>query len=199
MKNASEANSAQRLRHLRRTSLEELRKTDAGLARELEAVLRDYEAKKRIASTPLPDEVRAELEAIDFRNPDNDVFEKIKITLKMHGADDDTANAASQTASAATPSPAFQLGTHPAVVQKLVHAQVNDVATAAGLSAQSEKAIAAAISAPSAITDDSLTQLVAGKQLTSDEASVVGLSASLYQMTGENAALASAIRTSSFA
>jgi hypothetical protein len=188
------ASSAEQLRSLNGLSIDELKTVNAPLARQIEPLVRDYDAKQRLALIPLPDDVRAEVERIDFGDPKRDLLTAIKTALEAHGADEQAVKTATE-AAAEAPAPAASAtpAGNPVVASTLIKAEVGDIAAAARLSVTATKALGDAAEAPSAITDDLLTRLVAGKKLTAAKARTLGVATTVYQLSGENAALAEAV------
>lgn len=190
-----------KLRQLKELTLDDVRKTDTELARELEILLRRFDAQQQIHSLGLPDDITSELDLIDFGDEQNDLVEVLRLKLQQRkydkkDTDDIIQRAQTEKSRAQENTP---LGTHPVVAQQLTKLQVHEVSTIAGLFGRAATALVGAATAPSAINDLSLSQLVSAKKLTKAQASAVGFATSIFQMSGEDPAIATAICTGSFA
>jgi hypothetical protein len=83
---------------------------------------------------------------------------------------------------------------HPVVVPLIIKAQVKDVIAAAGLAGRAAEVVASAVPSANAIDDAVLTELVVQKKLTDAQAKTLGFAATVYQLGGEHAQLATALR-----
>ena len=91
------------------------------------------------------------------------------------------------------------LGSQPKLAGQLAKARVHEVAAVTGLSEAVENVVVGAASSVGEIDDALLGKLVADRKLTEEQAKAVGLAVVLYELLGGAAALATAVRTATFA
>ncbi|HLY65040.1 MAG TPA: hypothetical protein VKU60_05860, partial [Chloroflexota bacterium] len=190
-----------KVRDAKHLSLDRLRETDQTLASEVEGLLREFDARHLVRSLQLPQDVTAGLDAVDFKDANNDPIQVVRLKLEEKGyAADDVNRVVQQAASKPTIGDKKNpLGLHPVVAQQLRRLQVSDISTIAGLTGDAATALATAVAAPSELNDTSLSQLVVQNKLTAEQATVAGFAAAMYQLSGEDEALSQAIHNASFA
>jgi hypothetical protein len=195
-------NAWRRLLHARNLTVDQLRAIAPSLADELLAFIKAEDAAQIPAvSRHLPSELRPKIEEIDFTVATDDLVEHLRVKLIELGGPAREIDQAVAHAQALLPvlSPEDPIVSHPAVAEQLGIAHVREVAAIAGLSDASARALAQVAPALSAIDDAKLATLVAEHKLNDAQARTVGFAAALYQLAGENAALAAAALSSSFA
>ena len=197
---------ARKLHALKGLSLQQLRTADPDLAHEVELLLRRSAALHPIRPLQLPQQVMDALEHVEVGRLEKDVRAEVRqLLLELRWLDKDIDELLQRIPTAPPgpprppPPPASPVGNQPVVAQQLAAAQVKDIVTIAALPDAAAKALAGVAAAPNGITDLALSQLVAGNQLTAYQARATGLAASIYRLTGENVALATAINTGAFA
>jgi hypothetical protein len=184
-------------------TIEELRAQNPALAHEVVALIRRAEsAHLQDALRGLPTHVRAKVEAIDLTQATGDVIEHLRARLVDLSVEQKhitkVIRRARKTKLGQNLPPGQVIGAHPAVAQQIATARVHEVSAVAGLTGAVAAAVAQAAPAPSGLDDATLTRLVSEKKLTDAQARDVGFSTALYEVVGDDTALATAIRSASF-
>jgi hypothetical protein len=183
-------------------TFEAVRRVHSELADALHALARAGELERFAATLDVPDALRAKIAALDLSTPSGDVVEQLRVSLGALGVEETLVvrivERAREKKLGRSTHPKATVGADPAVAKAIATAHLHDVATIARLDAPVAAAVAKAVRAPSAIDDAALSKLVADRTLTEAQAKDLGLGATLYTLSGENTALATAMRDASF-
>ena len=185
-------------------TLAALRAQDPALADQVQALLRQSEQARLVASLEdLPADVVAKVAAVDLVRAIGDVVAHLGAQLVEAGV------AAAHVALIVHRARVAKLGTSlgstqpitavPVIAKQIAAAHVQEVTTLAALTGTAAAAVAKAAPVTTALDDTAIAKLVTSKAITDAQGKALGLSTALYALTDQSSALAAVIQSASFA
>jgi hypothetical protein len=189
------------LQRARGLPVDVLRDQSPQLAEQIVPVVEQGDADRLVAALNIPDDVRAQIGALDTSKGTDDVISQLRTRLTalhvLQADIDSIVQGAQQTASqiGSTDVP----GSQPGIARQIELTRVQAVSGIAGLDAATSASLSAATSSLSALDDATFDRLVAAHTINEGQAKAVGFSAALYTLVDQDDKLATVIRGTNFA